>query len=49
MPIGADVLMTKFKIPEGKLLGDKLKIIEQEWVNNDFKISDKEVRNIIKD
>ena len=49
MPIGADVLMTKYKIPEGKLLGDKLKIIEQEWVNNDFKISDKEVRNIIKD
>ena len=48
MPIGADVLMTKYKIPEGKLLGDKLKIIEQEWVNNDFKISDQEVRNIIK-
>ena len=47
MPIGADVLMTKYKIPEGKLLGDKLKIIEQEWVNNDFKISDQEVRNII--
>ena len=48
MPIGADILMTKYKIPEGKLLGDKLKIIEQEWVNNDFKISDQEVRNIIK-
>ena len=48
MPIGADVLMTKYKIPEGKLLGDKLKIIEREWVKNDFKISDQEVRNIIK-
>ena len=48
MPIGADILMTKYKIPEGKLLGDKLKIIEQKWVNNDFKISDQEVRNIIK-
>ena len=47
MPIGADVLMTKYKIPEGKLLGDKLKIIEQRWVNNDFKISDQEVKNII--
>ena len=47
MPIGADVLMTKYKIPEGKLLGDKLKIIEQKWVNNDFKISDQEVKNII--
>ena len=40
--------MTKYKLPEGKLLGDKLKIIEREWVNNDFKISDQEVRNIIK-
>ena len=38
----------KVNIPEGKLLGDKLKIIEREWVNNDFKISDQEVRNIIK-
>ena len=47
MPIGADVLMTKYNIPEGKLLGDKLKIIEQKWVNNDFKISDQEVKNII--
>ncbi|MDC3071454.1 CCA tRNA nucleotidyltransferase [Candidatus Pelagibacter sp.] len=49
MPIGADVLMTKYRIPQGKLLGDKLKIIEQEWVNNGFKISDQEVENIIKD
>ena len=47
MPIGADVLMAKYKIPEGKLLGNKLKIIEQKWVNNDFKISDEEVKNII--
>ena len=47
MPIGADVLMAKYKIPEGKLLGNKLKIIEQKWVNNDFKISDQEVKNII--
>ena len=47
MPIRADVLMTKYNIPEGKLLGDKLKIIEQRWVNNDFKISDQEVKNII--
>ncbi len=47
MPIRADVLMTKYNIPEGKLLGDKLKIIEQKWVNNDFKISDQEIKNII--
>ena len=48
MPIGADILMRKYKIPESKLLGDKLKIIEEEWVNNDFKISDQEVENILK-
>ena len=48
MPIGADILMRKYKIPEGKILGDKLKIIEKEWVNNNFKISDQEVENILK-
>ena len=48
MPIRADILMRKYKIPEGKILGDKLKIIEKEWVNNNFKISDQEVENILK-
>ena len=47
MPIGADLLMKKYKIPEGKQLGNKLKIIEEEWVNNNFQISDKQVENII--
>ena len=49
MPIKANILMTKYKIPEGKMLGKKLKTIEKEWVNNNFKISDQEVENIIKD
>ena len=48
MPIKANVLMTKFKISEGKALGDKLKIIEGEWVKNNFQISDQQVENIIK-
>ena len=48
MPIGADILMRKYSIPEGKQLGNKLKMIEEVWVNNDFKISDQEVENIIK-
>ena len=48
MPIGADILMRKYKIPEGKILGEKLKIIEEEWVNNNFKISDQEVEDILK-
>ena len=48
MPIGAKKLMEKFKIPEGKHLGDKLKIIEQQWIDNNFQISDKQVEQIIK-
>ena len=48
MPIKANVLMTKFKISEGKALGEKLKIIEGEWVKNNFQISDQQVENIIK-
>ena len=47
MPIGADLLMQKYKIPEGKQLGVKLKKIELEWVKNNFTISDKQVENII--
>jgi len=47
MPIKADVLMTKYKIPEGKQLGLKLKDIEKEWVRNNFKISDQQVDFII--
>ena len=47
MPIGAELLMQKYKIPEGKQLGVKLKKIELEWVKNNFTISDKQVENII--
>ena len=46
MPVQADILMKKYKIPEGKLLGDKLKLIEEEWVNNNFKISDQQIEII---
>ena len=48
MPIGADELMTKYKIPEGKQLGIKLKMIEEEWVKNNFQISIQQVDRIIK-
>ena len=47
MPVNADLLMKKYNIPEGKQLGIKLKSIEQEWVNNNFKISDQQIDNII--
>ena len=47
MPVGANVLMMKYKISEGKQLGLKLKIIEEEWVKNDFKISDEQIEQIV--
>ncbi len=47
MPVKAKDLMKKFNISEGKFLGEKLKIIEKEWVKNNFKISDQVVKNII--
>ena len=48
LPIGADLLMSKFQIPEGKTLGNKLKRIEETWVQNGFQISDKQVEQIVK-
>ena len=49
MPIGADILMTKYKIPEGKQLGSKLKLIEDKWVSNNFQISNEQLELILKD
>tara|TARA_Y100001970_G_scaffold201981_1_gene245873 strand:- start:15386 stop:16660 length:1275 start_codon:yes stop_codon:yes gene_type:complete len=46
MPIKADILIEKYKIPQGKILGDKIKLIEEEWVNNNFQISDQEIEII---
>ena len=34
-------------IPEGKQLGEKLRVIEKEWVNNDFKITSQQIDNIV--
>ena len=48
MPITANILMTKYNIPEGKILGNKLKMIEEIWVNNSFKVSDKQIQKVIK-
>ncbi len=47
MPIGAKALMEKYDIPEGKTLGNKLKTIEKEWVNNNFQLSQKQIDKII--
>ena len=48
LPIGADLLMTRYKIPEGRQLGSTLKLIEEEWIRNNFEISDKQIDNIVK-
>jgi len=47
VPIKAATLMSKYNIPEGKMLGEILKKIEEKWVDNDFKISDKEIQKLI--
>tara|TARA_B100001121_G_scaffold306397_1_gene325791 strand:- start:1948 stop:2574 length:627 start_codon:yes stop_codon:yes gene_type:complete len=49
MPIRATELMEKYKISEGKQLGLKLKLIEELWIKNNFKISDHQVEKIVKD
>ena len=48
LPIDASTLMTKYNIAEGKMLGNKLKLIEEIWVQNSFQISEKQIQKIIK-
>ena len=47
MPIKADTLMEKYNISEGRELGIKLKEIEQVWMNNNFYISDEDVKKVM--
>ena len=47
MPVSAELLMKKYEIPEGKQLGEKLRIIENEWVKNNFRISEQQVDKIV--
>ena len=47
MPLKATTLMKKYNIEEGKELGNKLKAIEEIWINNNFEISDKEILRIV--
>jgi len=48
MPIEASLLMDKYNIPEGKILGKKLNMIEEVWVDNNFNISEQQVDKIVK-
>ena len=47
-PIKAKNLMEKYNVLEGKSLGIKLKKIEEKWISNDFKVSEREVIQLIK-
>ncbi len=47
-PIKGEDLMKKFDIPQGKKVGENLKLAEDYWINNNFKISDKELEKIVK-
>ena len=44
-PIKTKIIMDKYNLKEGKELGQKLKSLENLWVENDFSISEKEVEN----
>ena len=44
-PIKAKVMMEKYNLKEGKEFGQKLKSLENLWVENNFNISEKEVEN----
>jgi len=48
MPIKAKYLIDKFDLQEGRLLGSILKEIEEKWLNNNFKISNNQIEDIIK-
>ena len=47
-PVKAKKLMEKYNLKENKNLGLKLKEMENIWVNNSFKISEKEIETVIK-
>ena len=40
-------LINEYMLSEGKELGLKLKTIEEKWLNNNFKITENEIKKII--
>ena len=40
--------MKKFNLSEGKKIGENLKLIEELWIENNFKINDEQIKKIIK-
>ncbi len=48
VPIKAKDLIEKFNLKEGRLLGSILKEIEEQWLKNNFKISNNQIEDIVK-
>ena len=48
LAVTGDDLINNYGIPQGEEVGEKLKQIESFWINNNFKISDKDLKKIIK-
>ena len=48
MPVGAKDLMSNYNIQEGKLLGTKLRLLEETWIQNGFVINEKQIQKIVK-
>ena len=46
-PIQAKNLINNYKLKEGKQLGIKLKKLETIWIDNDFKITEKEIDKVV--
>ena len=44
-PIKTEIIMEKYNLKEGRELGQKIKHLENLWVENNFNISEKEVKN----
>ncbi len=45
-PIKSRDLLDKYKVKEGKDFGQKIKLLENIWLNNSFKLSKKEIDNV---
>ena len=45
-PLKSRDLFDKYKVKEGKDFGQKIKLLENIWLNNSFKLSKKEIDNV---
>ncbi len=48
LTVTGDDLINNYGIPQGEEVGKKLKQIESFWINNNFRITDKDLKKIIK-